>query len=409
MTKQLDADAVRRDFPTLARQVHGKPLVYLDTAATAMKPRSVIDAVTRYYEHDYATVRRGLYALSQEATALYEGTRERARAFFNARQKEEIVFVRGATEAVNLVAYTHGRKVLRAGDEVLVTTMEHHANIVPWQLVAAEREAKVVAAPITDRGEVELEAFERMLTPRTKIVAFTHMSNVLGTVNPVREMVRMARKVGATVLIDGAQSAMHVPVDVQAIDCDFFVCSGHKMLGPTGGGLLYGKHELLQAMPPWMGGGEMIHKVTFEGSTFDEPPYRFEAGTPPIASIIGLGAALEYIEKLGREAIGRHEEELARYTMQRLSERPAVRLIGTAPHKGGIVAFVCKDAHHFDLATLLDEQGIAIRVGHHCAQPLMRRYDVPGMGRVSFGPYSTKADVDVFVKALERALSILGA
>lgn len=407
MREPFDIQRLRRDFPQLERQMHDRPLVFLDSAATSLKPRSVIDALARFYAHDYATVRRGIYQLSQEATSSYEGVREKARVFFGARSASEIVFVRGVTEGVNLVANSLGRSILQPGDEVLVTHMEHHANIVPWQLVCKATGATLKVAPINDAGELLLDEMSALVGPRTKIVSVVHVSNALGTVNPVKEVVAMGRRVGAAVLVDGAQSAAHMRVDVQDLDCDFFVCSGHKMLGPTGAGLLYGKAERFAAMPPWQGGGEMIDKVSFEETTFDEPPHRFEAGTPPIASVIGLGAALDYLEAVGRENIAAWEHELLTYATARIQEVPGVRLVGTARRKAGILSFVMEGAHPFDLGTLLDEQGVAIRVGHHCAQPVMRRFGVPATARASFGPYNTAQDVDAFIAALDKARRIL--
>ncbi len=403
----FDLEKIRADFPMLGRSVHGKPLVFLDSAATGLKPRVVIDAEAEFYANDYGTVRRGIYALSQEATARYERVRERTRAFLNASDASEIVFTRGTTESINLVANSLGRTLLRAGDHVLVTAMEHHANIVSWQLVCKQVGASLSVIPIDDSGQLELAALDGLLTERVKIVALAHMSNVLGTVNPIAEVARRAHAIGAKVLVDGAQSAAHMPVDVRALDCDFFVCSSHKMCGPTGVGVLYGRRELLDMMPPWQGGGDMIATVSFEETTFEAPPYRFEAGTPPIAQVIAFGAALDYLDGIGRPAMQQHEHELTTYATKALETLGGVRIFGSAPGKGGIIAFVIDGASPFDVGTLLDEQGVAIRVGHHCAQPLMKRLGVASTARASFGVYSSKAEIDAFIVALAKAKRVL--
>ena len=403
----FDVERVRAQFPMLSSRDSGRKLVFLDSAATSLKPRSVIDAEADFYARDYGTVRRGIYALSQAATARYEGVREKARAFLNAREVSEIVFTRGTTESINLVANSLGRAILKAGDEVLLTAMEHHANIVSWQLVCKAVGAKLSVIPIDDSGQLVLAELDRLLSPRVKIVALAHMSNVLGTVNPVAEVARRAHAVGAKVLVDGAQSAAHLPVDVQALGCDFFVCSSHKMCGPSGIGVLYGRHELLESMPPWQGGGDMIVTVGFEETTFEAPPYRFEAGTPPIAQVIGFGAALDFLETLGRPALAAHEHALTVYATERLQEIPGLRIFGSAPDKGGIIAFVVDGMAPYDIGTLLDEQGIAVRVGHHCAQPLMQRLGVASTVRASFGVYSTRAEVDALVEGLHKVRGIL--
>jgi cysteine desulfurase/selenocysteine lyase len=399
---------VREDFPILTRLVHGRPLVYLDSAATAHKPRSVVERMSRFYLEEYGTVRRGVYLLSQEATALFEGVREQVRTFLNAARKEEIVFVRGVTEAINLVATSFSRGPLKAGDEVVISEMEHHANIVPWQLACAQVGATLRVVPIDDNGDLRLDALQDLLNPRTKIVSLTHVSNALGTVNPIAQIAPMVHAVGALLMVDGAQSAAHMPVDVQALGCDFYTCSGHKMLGPSGVGVLYGRYACLAEMPPYQGGGDMIQTVTFEGTTYEDPPHRFEAGTPPIAEVIGLGEALRYIEALGRPAIHAWEEGLLAEVCERLPrEVPGLRLIGAPRERSGLVTFVVDGVHPFDLGTLVDHEGVAIRVGHHCAQPVMRRFGVPATARVSFAPYNTREEIDVLVRALRSALSLL--
>ncbi|MEL6543982.1 MAG: cysteine desulfurase [Myxococcota bacterium] len=396
-----DVEAVRAQFPILKREMNGKPLVFLDSAATSLKPKSVVDAIAKFYSEDYATVRRGVYALSQEATAAFEGVREKGARFLGAEHADEVVFVRGVTEAINLIANSFGRSVLKEGDEVLITEMEHHANIVPWQLVCKDTGAKLVVASFDESGQLDLNEIKEKITDRTKIVSMVHVSNALGTVNPVAAITRMAREKGAVTVIDGAQSAPHLPLNVRSLGADFFACSAHKLFGPTGVGMLYGRKELLESMPPWMGGGEMIDKVTFEESTYDDPPHRFEAGTPPIAQVIGLGAALDWIEELGRPNIAAHEHKLLRYGHKQLSNLPGVKVVGTAPLKAGILAFTVDGVHPFDIGTLLDEQGIAIRVGHHCAQPVMEHYGIPATARASFGPYNTTEDVDAFIDGLK--------
>lgn len=399
---KLDVDEVRAQFPILQKQVNGKPLVFLDSAATSLKPQRVVDAIATFYAEEYATVRRGVYALSQAATARYEGVRAQAAEFLGASESDEIVFVRGVTEAMNLLAYSYGRSVLEAGDEVLITEMEHHANIVPWQLVCKERGAKLKVASFDDSGQLNLNEIRELITGRTKIVSMVHVSNALGTVNPVAAITRMAHEKGAIAIVDGAQSTPHIPLNVQSLGADFFACSAHKLFGPTGVGLLYGRKELLADMPPWMGGGEMIDKVTFDESTYDDPPHRFEAGTPPIAQVMGLGAALEWIEEIGRPVIAAHEHALLRYATKAIKELPGVRIVGTAPMKAGILAFTLEGIHPFDIGTLLDEQGIAIRVGHHCAQPVMEHYQVPATARASFGPYNHEGDIDALIEGLKK-------
>jgi len=406
VTPALDVERLRRDFPILAQPIRGKPLVYLDNAATSQKPRSVIDAVSRFYSSENANIHRGVHYLSEQATAAYDAVRARVASFLNAASTAEIVFTRGTTEGINLVAQSWARNRLQPGDEILITEMEHHSNIVPWQLVAGQTGAVVRAIPITDAGELELASFDRLLTERTRLLALTHLSNALGTINPVHWMVARARERGIVTLVDGAQSAPHLPVDVQALGCDFFACSGHKLFGPTGVGVLYGRAELLEAMPPWHGGGDMIETVTVERSTYAPPPARFEAGTPMIAEVIGLGAALEYIEGVGRAAIGSWEEDLLGYATDRVRELDGVRLIGTAREKAAVLSFVVEGVHPHDVGAVLDDEGIAIRAGHHCAQPLMRRLGLSATARASFSFYNTRDEVDALVRGLQRVQAV---
>ena len=402
----LDVEKVRKDFPILAQEVRGKPLVYLDSAATSQKPRAVIDAVTRYYLQDNANVHRGVHLLSERATKEYEDAREKVRRFINAARAEEIVFVRGTTEAINLVAQTYGRVHAGAGDEVLITEMEHHSDIVPWQLLCQEKGAVLRVAPIDDDGQLVLEELERLLGPRTRLLALAHVSNTLGTVNPVRRIVEMAHRQGVPVLLDGAQAAPHFPIDVRSLDCDFYAFSGHKLFGPTGIGVLYGRSELLEQMPPWQGGGDMISSVSFEKTSWNKLPHKFEAGTPHIAGAIGLGAAIDYVSGLGFEAIGAHEHDLLSYGTEALRRVPRLRLIGTAREKASVLSFMLGDVHPHDVGTILDQEGIAIRTGHHCAQPLMMRFNVPATGRASFGVYNTRAEADALVDGLRKVIEV---
>jgi len=405
-TPVLDVERLREDFPILSQRVRGKPLVYLDNAATSQKPRSVIDAVTRFYSAQNANIHRGVYYLSERATVAYEAARERVAGFLNAASPREIVFTRGTTEAINLVAQSWGRSALRAGDEILITGMEHHSNIVPWQLLAAQTGATVRAVPITDTGELDLDAFDRLLGDRTRLLAVAHVSNALGTINPVRVLVDRAHARGVVTLVDGAQSAPHLPVDVQALGCDFFACSGHKLFGPTGVGALYGRAALLDQMPPWQGGGDMIETVTLERSTFAEPPARFEAGTPMIAEVIGLGAALDYVESVGRPAIAAWEEELLACATERVREIDGVRLIGTAREKASVLSFVVEGVHPHDVGAVLDDDGIAIRTGHHCAQPVMQHFGVPATARASFAFYNTRDEIDALARGIRRVRTL---
>lgn len=398
----FDIEKIRSDFPILERKVYDRPLVYLDNAATTQKPRCVVDAMSEEYFSVNANVHRGVHFLSQQATDLHEAARERVARFIGAASSSEIIFTRGTTESLNLVASSFSEAFLREGDEVLLTVMEHHSNIVPWQLVRERKGIVLKVIPINDAGEVDMEAYEKLFTPRTRLVAVTHVSNVLGTVNPVKQMAAVAHAHGARILVDGAQSVPHFPVNVQDIDCDFLTFSGHKVYGPTGIGVLYGKEELLDRMPPYQGGGEMISRVTFEHTTFERLPFKFEAGTPDYVGAHGLDVALDYVEQLGMENIHLHERELTRYAMEQLSLIPGMRLFGTAAEKDAVVAFTVGDIHPLDLGTLLDRLGIALRTGHHCAQPLMARFGVESMARASFALYTTRAEIDALVSAIDR-------
>jgi cysteine desulfurase/selenocysteine lyase len=404
----LDVERVRADFPILGQRVRGKPLVYLDNAATSQKPQVVIDAVTRFYSSENANIHRGIHFLSERATLAYDGVREKVARYLNAGSAREIVFTRGTTESINLVAQTFGRTVLRPGDEVLITGMEHHSNIVPWQLLCEQTGARLRAVPITGTGELDLEAFDRLLGERTRLVALVHLSNALGTINPVRELVARAHARGVPVLVDGAQSAPHLGVDVQSLDCDFFACSGHKMFGPTGVGVLYGRESLLERMPPWQGGGDMISSVTLERSTWAPVPAKFEAGTPMIAEVIGLGAAIDYLNALGLPTIAAWEHELLESATERVQEIEGVRLVGTAREKASVLSFVVDGVHPHDVGTVLDDEGVAIRAGHHCAQPVMQRFGVPATVRASFAVYNTLEEIDVLVRGLRRVRKLFG-
>ncbi|HKA14332.1 MAG TPA: cysteine desulfurase [Myxococcota bacterium] len=401
-----DVATIRKDFPILARRIHGKPLAFLDSAASAQKPRAVIDAVSDLYSAHYANVHRGVYQLSLEATDMLEAVRDKVAAFLGARDRREIVFTSNATEAINLVAYSYGRRHVEPGDEVLVTHMEHHGNFVPWQVLCEERGAVLRVAPIDDRGVLRMDEFEKLLSPRTRIAAVTHVSNVLGTVNPVREIAQLCRKRGVPLLVDGAQAVPHQRVDVGALGCDFYAFSGHKLYGPSGVGVLWGRAALLEAMPPFLTGGSMIESVTLHGTTFAGIPQRFEAGTPNIAAIIGLGAAIDYVERIGFDAIGAHERALLGYADARLAEVPGLHILGTAPHKAAVISMVMDDVHPHDLGTILDREGVAVRTGHHCAQPLMERFDVPATARASLALYNDESDVDALVSALHVAREV---
>jgi len=405
-TAALDVEKVRGEFPILRQRVHGRPLVYLDNAASAQKPRAVIEAEASVYETYYSNVHRGVHSLSMRSTDAYEAAREKVRLFIGAAHSREVVFTRGTTESINLVASSYGRRHVRKGDEVLITGLEHHSNIVPWQMLCEETGARLRVAPLDDRGDVVLEEMETLIGPRTKLVAFAHVSNALGTVNPVKRMVEMAHARGVPVLIDGAQAAPHLKVDVRELDCDFYALSSHKLYGPTGVGVLYGKAAHLQAMPPYQGGGDMILSVTFEKTTYNELPYKFEAGTPNIAGVIGLGAAVDWVRGLGHEAIAAHEHELLEYGTRKLLEVPGVRLIGTAREKAAVLSFVLEGVHPHDIGTVLDYEGVAVRTGHHCAQPVMERYGVPATTRASLAAYNTRAEIEVLVGALHKVREV---
>jgi cysteine desulfurase/selenocysteine lyase len=396
----------RADFPILDQKVHGKPLVYLDSAATGQKPRAVIDAITNYYVQDNSNVHRGVHSLSERATQAYESARGKVRRFINAAHDREIVFVRGTTEAINLIAQTYGRSRVSAGDEILITAMEHHSNIVPWQMLCEAKGAVLRVAPIDDDGQLLLGELERLIGPRTKLVALTHVSNALGTINPVRRIVELAHERRVPVLVDGAQAVPHLALDMQALGCDFYAFSGHKLFGPTGIGVLYGKAELLEQMPPWQGGGDMISSVTFEKTTYNTLPYKFEAGTPDIAGAIGLGAAIDYVSALGLPAIAAHEHELLIYATEALRRVPGLRLIGTAKEKASVLSFLLGEVHPHDIGTVLDREGIAIRTGHHCAQPLMRRLGVAATARASLAFYNCREDIDALVSGLHKVREV---
>jgi len=405
----LDIKRVRADFPALSRTVHGHPLVFLDSAASSQKPLPVLEAMERVYRECYANVHRGIYAFSEEATLAYENARDRVASFINAPVREEIIFTRNTTEAINLVAYAWGRTNIRPGDRILLTEMEHHSNLVPWQLLAQEKDAQLVYLPITDDGLLRMDLLDSLLDERVKLVAVTMMSNVLGTVNPVKEIICKAHAAGAVVLVDAAQSVPHMPVDVQDLDCDFLAFSGHKMCGPTGIGVLYGKEALLEAMPPFLGGGDMIRKVEWESATWNRLPWKFEAGTPAFVEGIGLGAAVDYLTGIGMEAIAAHERELTAYAMERLSALPGLNIIGPPAHqRGGVVAFTFRGIHPHDVAHMLDMEGIAVRAGHHCAQPLHRRLGLTATVRASFYLYNTAEEVDTLARALERIGTMMG-
>ncbi len=398
----FDVDKVRADFPILNRQVHGHPLVYLDNAATTQKPQVVLDAMSRYYTRSNANVHRGVHLLSESATEAYEGARNTVQGFLNAADSSEIIFVRGTTEAINLVAQTYGRRHVGSGDEIVISEMEHHSNIVPWQILCEEKGARLRIAPINDDGELLLEEFERLLNAKTKFVSVVHISNVLGTVNPIRQIVQMAHQWNVPVMVDGAQAVLHGKVDVRDLDCDFYAFSGHKIYGPTGIGVLYGKHALLDAMPPYQGGGDMIQSVTFAKTLYNRLPYKFEAGTPHMAGAVGLAAAIDYVSKIGLDAIAAYEQDLLAYGTTALNAVHGLRLIGTAKEKAGVLSFVLEGIHPHDIGTILDRQGIAIRTGHHCAQPLMQRFGIPATARASLAVYNTTDELDVLVAGVYK-------
>jgi cysteine desulfurase / selenocysteine lyase len=403
---EWDVDRIRADFPVLHQTVNGKPLVYLDNAASSQVPQVVIDRGSIYLEHEHSNIHRGVHYLSQKATTAYEGAREKVKRFINAREAKECIFVRGATEGINLVMHGYGRKFIGPDDEIIISAMEHHANIVPWQMLSEEKGARLRVIPMNDAGELLLDEYDGLLNERTKFVAVTHVSNALGTVNPVKEIIERAHKYGVPVLIDGAQSAPHMPIDVQDLDCDFFAFSGHKMYAPTGSGIVYGKAELLKRMNPFQGGGDMIKSVTFEKTIYADLPNKFEAGTPAIASQIGLGAAIDYVDSIGREAAAAHERELLRYATERISAIEGVRIIGTAREKASVLSFVIEEIHPHDIGTILDQEGIAVRAGHHCAQPVMQRFNIAATARASFAFYNTKEEADALAQAIERVIEV---
>jgi cysteine desulfurase / selenocysteine lyase len=405
-TKAWDVERVREDFPVLRQTVNGKPLIYLDNAASSQVPQVVIDRGSAYLEHEHSNIHRGVHYLSQRATTAYEGARETVKRFINAREARECIFVRGATEGINLVMHGYGRKFIGRNDEIIISAMEHHANIVPWQMLCEEKGALLRVIPMNDAGELLLDEYEGLLNERTKFIAVTHVSNALGTINPVRQMIAQAHKYGVPVLIDGAQSAPHMPVDVQELDCDFYVFSGHKMYAPTGSGIVYGKAELLEQMNPFQGGGDMIKTVTFEKTTYAGLPNKMEAGTPAIASQIGLGAAIDYLNGIGREQAAAHEAELLRYATECISAIEGVRIIGTAREKASVLSFVIDDIHPHDIGTILDQEGIAVRAGHHCAQPVMQRFQIPATARASFAFYNTREEIDVLARTIEHVIEI---
>jgi cysteine desulfurase/selenocysteine lyase len=406
ITKELDVYAIRQQFPALNRQVKGQPLVYLDNAATTQKPQVVINALVDYYTNFNANVHRGIHTLAEEATAAFEASRDAAQKFINASSREEIIFTRGTTEGINLVAYTWGRKNIQAGDEIIITEMEHHSNIVPWQILCEEKGAVLKVIPQQD-GELLLDEYKKLLSSKTKLVSVVHVSNALGTVNPVEQIIKLAHQAGAKVMVDGAQSTVHLDIDVQAMDCDFFAFSSHKVYGPTGIGVLYGKKQLLEAMPPFQGGGEMIKEVTLEKTTYADLPYKFEAGTPNIGDAVVLKAALDYVSKIGKEKIRNHENELLAYATEQLLQLPGLRIIGNAANKVSVASFVIDKVHPQDIGILLDNRGIAVRTGHHCAQPLMHCFGIPGTIRASFAMYNTKEEVDQLITGLQKALKML--
>ncbi|MCU1268502.1 MAG: cysteine desulfurase [Acidobacteria bacterium] len=401
-----DVERIRADFPVLHQTVNGKPLVYLDNGASSQVPQIVIDRGSAYLEQEHSNIHRGVHYLSQRATTAYEGAREKVKRFINARDVKECIFVRGATEGINLVMHGYGRKFIGAGDEIVISAMEHHANIVPWQMLCEEKGARLRVIPMNDAGELLLDDYDALLNERTKFVAVTHVSNALGTINPIKEITERAHKYGVPVLIDGAQSAPHMPIDVQDLDCDFFTFSGHKLYAPTGSGIVYGKAELLDRMNPFQGGGDMIKSVTFEKTTYADLPNKFEAGTPAIASQIGLGASIDYLDSIGREEAAAHEHELLRYATEKITAIEGVRIIGTAREKASVLSFVIDEIHPHDIGTILDQEGIAVRAGHHCAQPVMQRFNIPATARASFAFYNTKEEVDVLAHTIEKVIEI---
>ncbi|MCI4670731.1 MAG: cysteine desulfurase [Bacteroidia bacterium] len=404
----MDINKIRQEFPTLGEKVHGKDIVYFDNAATSQKPQSVIDRINHYYEHENSNVHRGVHFLSQTATNAYEHTRKLIQSMINAKHEHEVIYTKGTTEGINLVAHSFGEKFIHEGDEIIISYMEHHSNIVPWQLLAERKKAILKVIPVNDKGELLMEEYHKLLSPKTKLVSIVHTSNSLGTINPVKEIIEAARKQGAAILIDGAQVVPHQSIDVQELEPDFLVFSGHKMFAPTGVGVLYGKEELLNQMPPYMGGGDMIDTVSFEKTTFNDLPHKFEAGTPNIAGVIGLGAGVEFINRIGYDYISNREKELLDYGTERFNEIKGMRIIGTAEKKASVISFLLDDIHPYDAGTILDQLGIAVRTGHHCTQPLMKRFEIPGTIRASFAFYNTKEEIDKLVDGLQRVKSMFG-
>jgi cysteine desulfurase/selenocysteine lyase len=402
----FDIDRIRGDFPILKQKIHGKPLVYLDSAASAPKPQVVIDTVSRFYSEDYSNIHRGVYELSQRSTKAYEDTRVKTRRFLNAASEREIIFVRGTTEAINLVAQSYGRTYVKEGDEIVISAMEHHSNIVPWQMLVNERKAQLRVAPMDERGELKLDELERLLNGKTRLVALAHVSNALGTVNPVGRIIEMAHQRSIPVLLDGAQAAPHMRIDVRELDCDFYCFSGHKLFGPSGVGVLYGKESFLESMPPYEGGGDMIRSVTFEKTTYNRLPYKFEAGTPNIAGVVGLGAAIDYINRIGADNLERHEHELLAYGTEQLLSIKGVQIVGQARHKASVLSFVLEGIHPHDIGTILDQEGIAVRTGHHCAQPVMDFFGVPATARASLALFNNKDDIDALVRGINRVKEV---
>jgi cysteine desulfurase/selenocysteine lyase len=405
--KDLDIASIREQFPVLSREVKGRPLVYFDNAATSQKPQVVIDALVNYYSNYNANIHRGIHTLAEEATAAFEETRDAVQQFIHAASREQVVFTRGTTESINLVAYTWGRQNIKAGDEIIISAMEHHSNIVPWQILCEEKKAVLRIVPVNDNGELLMDEYQKLIGPKTKLVSIVHASNVLGTVNPVKEIIRLAHAAGAIVLVDGAQSSVHLDIDVQDMDCDFFAFSAHKIYGPTGAGVLYGRKKILESMPVFMGGGEMIKEVTFAKTTYNDLPYKFEAGTPNIADVIAFKAALQFLQNAGKAKVRKHEHELLLYATGRLEQIPGVRIIGRAKEKVSVISFVVDKTHPQDIGILLDNRGIAVRTGHHCAEPLMQRFNIPGTVRASFAVYNTKEEVDELVTGLQKAIKML--
>ena len=406
MSSVFDAERVRADFPVLQQQVNGRPLVYLDNGATSQKPQAVIDEIVRYYTTENANVHRGVHTLSQNATEDYENARAKLRGLLNAADDHEIIYTSGTTQSINIVAQSYGRQNIGEGDEIIVSNMEHHSNIVPWQMLCEEKGAVLRVVPIDDTGELLMDEYERMLSPRTKLVSITHVSNALGTILPVEQIIELAHAQGVPVMLDGAQAVPHMAVDVRKLDCDFYVFSGHKLFGPTGTGVLYGKADLLDAMPPVQGGGEMIKSVTFEKTIYNDLPYKFEAGTPNIAGAVGLGAAVDYVQSMGYETFAAHEDELLEYGTKALESIGGLRIIGTSPRKAGILSFVIDNIHPHDIGTILDAEGVAVRTGHHCAQPVMQRFQIPATARASLAMYNTKEDIDALVRAIDRVIEV---